>query len=40
MEKTVNGSNGEKLLNWKPSISLDKGIKLTVDWYFENGTKK
>ena len=22
------------------TISLDKGIKLTVDWYFENGTKK
>ena len=40
LEKTVDGTNGEKLLSWKPSTSLDKGIKLTVDWYFENGTKK
>jgi GDP-L-fucose synthase len=23
-------------LGWKPSISLDQGIKLTVEWYLEN----
>ena len=40
MEKTVNGIHGDKLLDWKPSVSLDTGIKLTVDWYFKNGTKK
>tara|TARA_B100000029_G_C17609432_1_gene968897 strand:+ start:9851 stop:10786 length:936 start_codon:yes stop_codon:yes gene_type:complete len=40
MEKTVNGNKGEKLLGWKPPTSLDIGIKLTVDWYLEYGTKK
>jgi nucleoside-diphosphate-sugar epimerase len=23
-------------LGWKPSISLDQGIKLTVQWYLDN----
>jgi GDP-L-fucose synthase len=23
-------------LGWKPSISLDEGITLTVDWYLKN----
>jgi nucleoside-diphosphate-sugar epimerase len=23
-------------LGWKPSISLDEGIKATVEWYIEN----
>ena len=40
LEKTVNGKVGEKLLDWKPSVSLDAGIKLTVEWYFNNGKKE
>ena len=39
MEKTVDGSKGSKLLNWQPSVSLDEGIKITVDWYLEHGNK-
>jgi len=26
----------KKILNWEPTISLEKGIKNTVDWYLEN----
>jgi GDP-L-fucose synthase len=28
----------QKILNlgWKPSISLDEGIRTTVEWYIEN----
>ena len=40
LEKTVNGKVGEELLDWKPSVSLDTGIKLTVEWYFNNGKKE
>tara|TARA_Y100000748_G_scaffold302475_1_gene304784 strand:- start:1678 stop:2610 length:933 start_codon:yes stop_codon:yes gene_type:complete len=39
MEKTVDGSMGSKLLNWQPSVSLDEGIKITVDWYLEHGNQ-
>ena len=31
--------NASKILNklgWEPSISLDKGLRLTVKWYLEN----
>lgn len=34
--KTVEGSKGEKLLGWKPQVSLDTGIARTVEWYAEN----
>ena len=40
MEKTVDGSKGSKILNWKPSVSLDEGIKKTVDWYLEHGKQQ
>ena len=40
MEKTVDGSKGSKILNWKPSVSLDEGIKKTVDWYLEYGKQQ
>jgi GDP-L-fucose synthase len=40
LEKTVDGSKGGLLLNWNPTISLDEGVKLTVDWYFKNGKQK
>lgn len=29
-------SKAARLLNWKPKISLDKGLEQTVEWYFEN----
>ena len=34
--KIVDGSKGAKLLGWKPSESLDTGLKKTIDWYLEN----
>lgn len=34
--KTVDGSLGQKLLQWSPEIDIDSGIKMTVDWYTEN----
>ena len=39
MEKTVDGKRGAKLLNWQPSVSLDEGIKITVDWYLKHGNQ-
>ena len=35
-EKRVDGTLGEKLLNWKPETSLDIGLEKTVDWYLKN----
>lgn len=35
-EKRVLGSFAEKKFNWKPQISLDSGIKTTIDWYIKN----
>ena len=29
-------SKADQLLSWQPTISLDKGLKKTVDWYYEN----
>ena len=29
-------SRAKKILNWKPTVSLEKGIKNTVEWYLEN----
>lgn len=29
-------SKANKILNWKPTISLEQGIKNTVNWYLEN----
>ncbi len=34
--KTVDGSNGARLLNWQPSIPLDQGIRETVEWYLNS----
>lgn len=34
--KTVDGTKGAQLLNWKPSINLEKGIQDTVEWYLKN----
>ena len=29
-------SKAERLLNWKPKVSLSDGIKKTVQWYLSN----
>lgn len=29
-------SKAGKILNWKPTVSLEQGIKNTVDWYLKN----
>lgn len=34
--KTVDGSRGASLLNWRPQIELTEGIKETIDWYLKN----
>lgn len=34
--KTVDGSKGEKLLNWKPVIDFEKGVQDTIAWYLNN----
>ena len=33
---SINTSKIKKELNWKPSISFKKGIKITVDWYLKH----
>jgi len=35
-KKQVDGTNGEKILKWKPEIDLEDGIARTVKWYFDN----
>ena len=34
--KTVDGTIGERLFNWKPEIKLVDGVRSTVNWYEEN----
>ncbi len=34
--KTVDGTRGEKLLNWKPGINFKDGVKQAVEWYLKN----
>jgi GDP-L-fucose synthase len=34
--KTLDGTLGEKLLNWKPRVTFSEGIKKTVQWYHEH----
>ena len=36
-EKKVDPNLGEKILGWLPEVSIDEGIKLTVEWFIENG---
>ena len=33
IEKRVDGENSLKYLQWKPEVSLDSGLKNTVEWY-------
>lgn len=34
--KTVDGTQGEKLLGWKPATDFTNGLQQTVRWYMEN----
>ena len=36
LEKKVNPKLGETILNWSPKTTIDKGIKLTVEWFIKN----
>lgn len=36
LEKKVDGTLGQKKLNWKPEVDLTTGIRKTVDWYINN----
>ena len=36
LEKRVDGTLGQKKLNWKPEVDLTTGIRKTVDWYINN----
>ncbi|MCO7188746.1 MULTISPECIES: NAD-dependent epimerase/dehydratase family protein [unclassified Pseudoalteromonas] len=31
--KTVDGTKGEQLFNWKPEIPFEQGVKATIEWY-------
>jgi len=32
----IDASKINKELGWKPSVTFEQGLKLTIDWYFEN----
>lgn len=34
--KTVDGSLGAQLMNWKPQMNFEKGISETIKWYLKN----
>jgi dTDP-glucose 4,6-dehydratase len=36
MRYAIDASKLEKELGWKPSITFEKGLELTVDWYLNN----
>lgn len=38
--KTVDGTLGEKLMGWKPSIDFEQGVKETIEWYLMNKGEK
>jgi len=35
LEKKVDGSLGQKKLNWSPQVNLEQGIEKTISWYQE-----
>jgi dTDP-glucose 4,6-dehydratase len=32
----IDATKINKELGWKPSVSFEEGLKLTIDWYFDN----
>lgn len=38
MRYAIDASKLENELNWKPSITFEEGLELTVDWYLNNAT--
>jgi GDP-L-fucose synthase len=32
----INSNKAKKLLNWSPKIKIDKGLKMTIDWFVKN----
>ncbi|MFA6990141.1 MAG: GDP-mannose 4,6-dehydratase, partial [Candidatus Gastranaerophilaceae bacterium] len=32
----IDSSKIQKELGWKPSVTFEEGIKLTINWYLEN----
>jgi GDP-L-fucose synthase len=34
--KTVDGSLGEQLMNWKPQKNFEQGVKETIEWYLNH----
>ncbi|HCT94549.1 MAG: GDP-L-fucose synthetase [Bacteroidetes bacterium GWE2_39_28] len=34
--KTVDGSLGEKLMNWRPQKNFELGVQDTIEWYLKN----
>tara|TARA_Y100000590_G_C15676708_1_gene998321 strand:+ start:165 stop:1100 length:936 start_codon:yes stop_codon:yes gene_type:complete len=39
LEKRVDGTNSYTQLKWKPEVSLDSGLKETIDWYVKQTNK-
>ena len=36
IEKRVDGTKFQSVLEWEPSIDLDHGLKKTIAWYVNN----
>ena len=34
-----NNTKAKKLLNWKPKYNFDKGLDMTIDWFYKNYEK-
>ena len=34
----IDASKIEKELGWKPSVSFEEGLELTIDWYLANSS--
>lgn len=32
----IDATKINKELGWKPSVTFEEGLKLTIDWYFDN----
>jgi GDP-L-fucose synthase len=36
--RAVDGSKARRLLGWEPAVSLDEGLRRTIDWFASNKT--